>query len=279
MSYVSAIAVIHLAWCQGDEDDACRVLSFDVLKEHDADLHNRADSMTAPAYRLLTIDLDDTLWPCAPVIQAAEQALYAWLEQVAPRVTERFDREGLRRHRRALMTRRPELAHDLSQVRRVALAEQLAAHGYAPDLADEGLELFQAYRNRVEPYSEVAEVLRDLATRFRLVSVTNGNADVASTPLQGLFHRSLTAAEAGAARPDPALFRLALDWADVGPAECLHIGDDPYLDVEAARRFGLAAVWINRADRDWPEDLAPPVRVVRNLAELRCWLLGGDHAI
>jgi len=235
--------------------------------------------MSFPPYRLLTIDLDDTLWPCAPVIRAAEDALYGWLRQVAPRVTERLDIDGLRQQRRALVVRRPELAHDLTQVRRIALAEQLAAHGYAAELADEGLTLFRAHRNRVAPYPEVEPVLRELAPRFRLISVTNGNADVASSPLRGLFHRSLTAAEAGAARPDPAMFRLALDWAGVAAQECLHVGDDPYLDVEAARCFGLAAVWVNRTGRAWPAELAPPAIAVRDLRELQRWLEGGADAV
>ncbi|MBK1732355.1 HAD family hydrolase [Thiococcus pfennigii] len=235
--------------------------------------------MPPQPYRLLTIDLDDTLWPCAPVIRAAEEALHAWLGRVAPRLTERHDIEDLRRQRRALMARRPDLAHDLSAVRREALAEQLLAHGYPAALADEGLALFRAERNRVTPYPDVLPALRALAGRVRLVSITNGNAEVAHSPLRGLFERSLTAAEAGAARPDPALFRLALDWAGVAPGQCLHLGDDPYLDVEAARACGLAAIWVNRTGRPWPAELAPPLAIVADLAALPRWFAGETHAL
>ncbi len=236
--------------------------------------------MRARPFRLLTIDLDDTLWPCTPVLQAAEEALCDWLAEVAPRLAARHNLHSLREHRRALMAAQPELAHDLSWVRRTALAELLEQHGYAPALADKGLSLFCEYRNRVEPFADVIPALRALAPHYCLVSVTNGNADVSRSPVRDLIHHSLTAAMAGAAKPDPAIFRLALDWAGVSPTEALHIGDDPDLDVAAARACGLEAVWVDRSGRSWPQDLEPPLRVVRDLRELQAWLLEGiDDAL
>nr|WP_295885475.1 HAD-IA family hydrolase [uncultured Thiohalocapsa sp.] len=238
--------------------------------------------------RLITIDLDDTVWPCAPVIQAAEDALLAWLAEQAPRLTERFDAAALREHRRALMAERPDIAHDVTQVRRLSLRALLAELDYDMALADAAMDLFQRHRNRVEPYTDVAPVLSRLRRRHRLVAVTNGNAEVHATPLRDTFHRALTAAEAGAAKPDPALFRLAMDWAGVSPAETLHVGDDPVRDVEAARRLGIAAVWVNRDSQSWPEHLPPPQLAVDDLHGLARWLEtvpahvpdpGRDHAL
>ena len=39
------------------------------------------------AVRAITLDLDDTIWPIAPVILRAENALGAWLREHAPRST------------------------------------------------------------------------------------------------------------------------------------------------------------------------------------------------
>jgi putative hydrolase of the HAD superfamily len=227
-----------------------------------------------PSYRLLTIDLDDTLWPCRLTIQRAEEALYGWLAERAPRLAEAHDHASLREHRRVLARAQPAIAHDLTVVRHASLGTLLAAFGYAPSLADEAMDVFLDHRNRVEPYPEVPPVLRRLAPRYRLVSVTNGNSDVARTPLAGLFHRSLTAAGVGAAKPDPALFEGALDWAGLDATQAVHVGDDPRLDVEAARRIGMQAVWVNRSGQTWPEDLAPPVVEVTDLNGLIGWLEG-----
>jgi putative hydrolase of the HAD superfamily len=222
--------------------------------------------------RLITIDLDDTLWPCAPVIREAEVAHYAWLAEHAPRLTARHDLASLREHRRELMRARPELAHDVTALRRTALQALLTDHAYPEALADGAMEVFRRARNRVQPYSDVAPVLERLRRHCPLVSVTNGNAEVHETPLDGLFARCVTAAEAGAAKPAPAMFELAMDWAAAKPSESLHVGDDPFLDVEAARVVGCAAVWVNRDGRQWPAELAPPLLEIPDLNALEQWL-------
>jgi putative hydrolase of the HAD superfamily len=227
------------------------------------------------AFRLVTIDLDDTVWPCAPVIRAAEEALYAWLAAQTPRLAAAHDPLSLREHRRALMAARPDIAHDVTELRRAALAALLAEHGYPEALADHAMAVFRRTRNQVEPYADVAPALTRLRRDLCIVAVTNGNAEVRHTPLRDAFDHVLTAADAGAMRPDPALFRMAMDWAGAAPHETLHVGDDPVRDVDAARRIGLAAVWINRDRAAWPDGLAPPLHEVQDLHGLLHWLETG----
>ncbi|MBK5965710.1 haloacid dehalogenase [Thiocystis minor] len=222
--------------------------------------------------RLVTCDLDDTLWPCLPVIQAAEQALQVWLQAHAPRLAKAHDVASLRQHRRRIMDETPAIAHDLGQVRHRSLTMLLHDFGYPVQLADAAMDLFLEHRNRVEPYADVLPALRSLAADYCLVSLTNGNSSIEATSLRGLFRHRLTAAEVGAAKPDPAMFRRALELSGCRPTECLHLGDDPWMDVEAARAIGLTAVWVNRTSRIWPEALAPPILTVTNLAEVTDWL-------
>ena len=238
--------------------------------------------MFRSAIRLITFDLDDTLWPCEPVIRAAEEALHHWLGAEAPRLAQAHDLASLREHRRAIMEREPEIAHDLGLVRLRSLSGLLEEFGYPRRLAEAGVDVFMEHRNRVEPYADVIPALRLLGQRFHLVAVTNGNASVERTPLRGLFSHSITAAEAGAAKPDPALFMHALELTGCSPAETLHLGDDPWLDVEAARAFGLTAIWVDRHGRAWPDALAPPALAVSSLHEFTAWLsedIGEDDGV
>jgi len=232
--------------------------------------------MPNPRFRLITLDLDDTVWPCEPVIRAAEEAVLDWLARRAPRLAAVHDRATLRAHRFALMAQRPEIAHDLGLVRRLSIESLLLGLDYAPDLAarlgEQALAVFMAQRNRIEPYPDAAPVLRRLAADFQLVSITNGNADPELTPLAGLFDHHITAARAGAAKPDPVVFDLALRLTGVGSRECLHVGDEPYLDVEAARCLGIEAIWVNRLGRAWPDDLEPPTLTITDLHQLATWL-------
>ena len=231
--------------------------------------------MNPSRFQLITVDLDDTVWPCAPVIQAAEIALLSWLAERAPRLTEMHDQRSLREHRLALMRSRPEIAHDLGTVRRLSIATLLEEHGHGAEdagaLAHEALAVFMAHRMRVEPYADVGHALRRLAVRHHLISLTNGNADPEQTDLRGLFAHRVNAAGAGAAKPDAAMFQSALALAGCTPGQALHVGDEPYLDVQAARCLGMEAVWVNRYDRAWPDDLPPPALTVTDLNQLADW--------
>lgn len=226
---------------------------------------------------LITLDLDETLWPCLAPIQRAEAALHAWLGQQAPRLAQALSQEALRAHRRDLIARQPDIAHDVTAIRLTSLRMLLDEFGHDPDLATEGMALFLEHRNQVEPFPDVVPVLRVLAANYRLVSVTNGNADPERTPLRGLFHLSLTAADVGAARPHPALFQAALDWAGLAPHQAVHIGDHPHYDVQAARDRGLHVLWLNREGQAWPEELEPPPAEIADLHGLLAWLSNGHE--
>jgi putative hydrolase of the HAD superfamily len=54
----------------------------------------------------------------------------------------------------------------------------------------------------------------------------------------GLRLPVVTSAEAGAPKPDPAIFRLALERLDVEPERALHVGDSPE-DEAGARAAGM----------------------------------------
>ena len=68
--------------------------------------------------------------------------------------------------------------------------------------------------------------------------------------LEGLFDAVVTSAEAGAAKPDPAVFLLALARLGVPPAHAAHVGDSE-ADEEGARAAGLRFVPAPLADAVW----------------------------
>jgi len=229
-----------------------------------------------PPIQLITIDLDDTVWPGLPTVMAAEQLLYEWLGSKAPRLTEVHDIESLQQGRLELKRQRPDIAHDITTLRLLSLRQQLSRFGYPEELAEEGMALFLQHRNRVAPYADAAPVLKALGAKYRLASLTNGNADVEQTPLRGHFHRAFLAEEVGAAKPQPEMFHAALEWAGAAPEQAVHLGDEPFLDVDAARRVGMQAVWVNRAGAGWPRELEPPQVEVRDLQAFYHWLEPGN---
>jgi putative hydrolase of the HAD superfamily len=53
----------------------------------------------------------------------------------------------------------------------------------------------------------------------------------------------------GMEKPDPAIFRLALDRAGVQPEESVYVGDNPDFDTRPAEDLGMLAVLIDRRGR------------------------------
>jgi len=228
--------------------------------------------------RMLTFDLDDTLWPCFPTIHAAECEVHEWLQQAAPQLARNYDIDSLREHRMRVAKENPHMAHDLTEIRVHSYRQLAQRHGVSERVALEANAIFRQARNRVKPYAEVVEVLEALRGNYVLVAVSNGNAQIEKTPLAGCFDYAFMAEEVGAAKPDPALFHAASEAAGVPLNETAHVGDDPERDVEAARKAGLRSVWINREGREWPQGLPAADLQVPDLYHLRDALLKRSKA-
>jgi putative hydrolase of the HAD superfamily len=216
----------------------------------------------------LTFDLDNTLWEVMPVIRAAERAVNAWLDAHYPMIGKRYTVDDVGDLRREVMLANEHRIHDLTFLRKEVLRRMATGAGYDARVADEAFEVFDEHRNRVTLYDDVPAALEELARHFRLLAVTNGNASLRRTGIAAFFAGKVSAASAGAAKPDPKIFRAALAEAGAAASRTLHVGDDPALDVEGARQMGFRTAWVNRIDADWPQALPPPDIAVTNLTEL-----------
>lgn len=194
----------------------------------------------------LTLDLDDTLWPVAPVIERAEAQLHAWLQVHAPCTASRFPIDVMRRWRMEIGQAEPALVHDLTALRRLSIERALVHCGEDPVLAGPAFDVFMAERHRVDFYEDALPALERLARRYPILALSNGNAEVDRMGLGGLFVGRLGAREAGVGKPDVRIFHAGCRLLARAPAEVLHIGDDWHLDVQGARDAGLHSAWVHR---------------------------------
>ncbi|NUP74843.1 MAG: HAD family hydrolase [Sinomonas sp.] len=73
----------------------------------------------------------------------------------------------------------------------------------------------------------------------------------------------------GAAKPDPAIFREGLRQLGTPAGQTVYVGDNPHHDVVGAAGAGLRGIWLNRAGRELPEDVASSVsEQIASLGEL-----------
>lgn len=200
-----------------------------------------------PAWpKAVLFDLDDTLWPIAPVIAQAELSLYAWLQRHAAPVAAAHTIDSLRAARLALLEREPGYRLDLGALRRAGLLLAFAEAGEDSAKVDLAMEHFFAARNTVAPYADVLHGLERLGRRVLVGSISNGNADLRAIGIAHHFKVSVAAHEFGVAKPDPAIFLAACRELGVAPHEAVYVGDDVLLDVRGAQQAGLRAVWLNR---------------------------------
>jgi HAD superfamily hydrolase (TIGR01549 family) len=223
--------------------------------------------------KAILFDLDDTLWPIAPTILQAEETLFAWLGEHAPRVAERFTIDTLRQARLELLAQQPEFHLDLGKLRRAGLLAAFEQAGEDPAKVEHAMTQFFAARNAVIPYDDVVPGLIRLRDRVLVGSISNGNADLRTIGLSHHFKVSVAAHELGVAKPDAAIFLAACRELNVAPEDAVYVGDDVLLDVQGAQRAGLRAVWMNRTGSTAHlEHEVVPDATVRNFDELLDWL-------
>ena len=128
---------------------------------------------------------------------------------------------------------------------------------------DEALELLHD-TIVLEAYPDASEALAAArAVGAATAVVSNGDWSLAGALADaGLrVDAVVDSATAGAAKPDPEIFRRALGLLGVAPGESLHVGDSEQTDGAGARAAGIDVVILDRSP-------SPRPGTIRSLAEL-----------
>jgi putative hydrolase of the HAD superfamily len=225
-----------------------------------------------PAIKLVTFDLDNTLWDVDTVVRKAEQRMRDWLSERIPDFNERFPPTALAEIRNAVLATEPALRHDLSRLREAVLFEAIGRCGYAERearaQASAAFQVFYEARHEVAYFPGALETLANLAGRFRLAALTNGNANFTRLALDRYFSFGLSAADVGAGKPAPDMFHAALRQVGAAPGECIHVGDHLVDDIQGASAVGMHTIWVNLREHPLPEGAPTPSHTVQTLAEV-----------
>jgi len=94
------------------------------------------------------------------------------------------------------------------------------------------------------------ETLEYLYQKYPLYVITNGFEEVQfrklkNSGLDKYFTRIITSEEAGSKKPDPEIFRFALQETGAPASESLMVGDDLEVDMAGARQMGIDQLYVN----------------------------------
>ena len=124
------------------------------------------------------------------------------------------------------------------------------------------------FAGHVVPFGNPRETLRTLRERgWRTGIVSNGRAafqraTLGALGIDDLIDTVIISAEVDLRKPDPAIFRLALDRLGCEAGASWFVGDDPEADVAGARGVGMQALWFQPGEPEAVGRLADIPRLV-----------------
>jgi len=233
--------------------------------------------------RAILFDLDDTL------IRAYAQPEEAWtrlLHFFAVHL-DAHDSAAIERVRLAIMDEsrafwsdRAEAAKwrlDIPGARRLAVRRGLARLGTLDEaLADHIANAFTELRRaEYRLYPDALTTVDALRARgVKLALVTNGAAQFQRAKIErfDLAHRFdhiQIEGEFGLGKPEPDVYRHALERLGCAAGDAWMVGDNYEWEVEAPQKLGLCGIWYDPFDAGIPAHAtATPMRVIKRLGEL-----------
>ncbi|CAM4412346.1 HAD family hydrolase [Paenibacillus phoenicis] len=197
---------------------------------------------TYPFTTMIGINPFEGLWA---TFSAGEQPEFRQLEQLAPT----YRKESWRRGLLALGVDDEELAGEL--------AEQFG----------------RERRARPHVYEETFQVLKELQGKVKLLLLTNGCPALQQEKLDGVpelapyFDEIVISGNFGKGKPDPSIFRHALERLGIQSNEAIMVGDKLTTDIKGSLSVGMTAVWINRDGKALTGDILPDYEI-KHLSEL-----------
>ena len=120
-------------------------------------------------------------------------------------------------------------------------------------------------------FEDAHPAIEALKSRYRLALLSNADDDFLTACLRRNkleFDVILTSEQAGAIKPNRAIFDKLAGMMGLPSEQILYAGDNPIPDVLGPMRAGMVTAWVNRAGMRKPRNIPQPHIRVRSLAEL-----------
>ena len=211
--------------------------------------------------RVITFDLDDTLWDNVPTITKAEIETRKWIENKVGKI-DWGDLNDFLNLREELIKEDVSIKWDISKLRKEIFRRKLAhitPEKYRNKLVEDAFAVFISRRHEVKLFDGVEIALKQLSKNFLLGVLTNGNADIFRFNIGKYFSFSVSSLEAKNSKPNRAHFDKAIEIIEnIKFDEILHIGDHQVNDILAAYNLGIESLWFNNNESTWDQNFPKP---------------------
>ena len=211
--------------------------------------------------KMITFDLDDTLWDNKPTITNAEIKTRKWIEDRVGTI-DWGDLNDFLQLRETLIKNDRSIAWDISKLRVEIFKEKIKGLASADDktkIAEDAFAYFLKKRHEIELFPGVKDALKALSEKYMLGVLTNGNADIYKLSIGKYFEFSISSLEAQDSKPNKPHFELAKSHLpNLKYSEMLHIGDHQINDIFGAHALGMEVLWFNNAKALWEQNFEKP---------------------
>lgn len=223
-------------------------------------------------FKLISFDLDDTLYDNSEVIRLAELNFVASLQQESQ--IPQLDLSYWQVWKKRVEQQDPLLCEDVVAWRLATIRQLLTFHGKSAveieQISAQSMDVFVQWRHKVDVPQQSFTVLTKLKPHFILTVITNGNVEPERIGFDH-FDWVLRGGEHGRAKPHGDLFWQTAQQFNLKPEQILHVGDNLVTDVQGAIQAGCQAVWLNLSEKslkDFPEARLLPTLEMTNLDQL-----------
>ena len=218
-------------------------------------------ALATKKYKALFIDWDDTIGDWSGAARKALQELYAMYHlEVLYKTSEEFI-EAYEPYNLQLwgMYGRGEIGKEEVQFRRfykpiekLRVESQESRVRLARERGADFLRLTNKYFSLLQGTDGV---VRELAKRYPLTIISNGFKEVqyykfAHSGLADCFAHTIISEEVGVNKPQPEIFRIALQMNGVTADEAVMIGDSYSSDIQGAKNAGIDQIWLHEGETE-----------------------------
>lgn len=196
--------------------------------------------------RVISFDLDDTLYDNVPIIKNAEDWFFDHIKNHP--LLANFNLPSYIYLKQKLSERIPFILDDVTLCRKLVLFDMFKlasvdedrAMGLATDIVNQFIEI----RSNFCVDSSVLNILQCLKKRYYLAALTNGNVDINKIGLGSIFDLYLRANTKIHAKPSSDMFLETARFFNINICHLLHVGDDPITDILGAKNAGAQVCMI-----------------------------------
>ncbi|GAA4360005.1 HAD-IA family hydrolase [Kangiella marina] len=184
--------------------------------------------------KVVSFDLDDTLWDNSGVIEKCESELYDFLCRNHTVFSEHYSKEAMHRVSEQLIAQDVPHFENMTTLRKAVIEHMLLETAGDLNLVNQAFGVFYYWRNQIQIPAMTYQLLETLKQRYSLFAVSNGNSNLYWLGLMDYFEKHFIAGIDGRAKPSADMLHKVCELKNITPQELLHIGDSHATDIQSS---------------------------------------------